>query len=75
MIIVRLKAIAEPKGWKLNRIQKSTGSDMGVLRRYWYWEDEPPKTESLHIPTLEKLCHLLEVDLCDLVKLIPDNKT
>lgn len=35
MMTMRLKEIAEAKGFYLNQIHLETGIDIGVLRRYW----------------------------------------
>ena len=65
MIIVRLKEVAEAKGYNLSRLQKASGIDMGVIRRYWKWDGN---LQSLHVPSIDKLCALLDVDPGDLIK-------
>jgi DNA-binding Xre family transcriptional regulator len=68
MIIVRLKEVAEAKGYNLSRLQKASGIDMGVIRRYWKWDSN---LQSLHVPSLDKLCALLDCEPGDLIKRTP----
>lgn len=70
MIVVRLKEIAEAQGYNLSRLQKASGVDMGVLRRYWYWDGF---TQSVHLPSLERLCRLLGVFPGDMIVMTADH--
>lgn len=70
MIVVRLKEIAEAQGYNLSRLQKASGVDMGVLRRYWNWDGS---LQSLHLASIARLCRLLNVAPGDMLVLVDAN--
>jgi DNA-binding Xre family transcriptional regulator len=63
MVIIRLKEIAESKNIKMTQLQKRTGLDVGVVRRYWRNE-----TRSVDLQFLDKLCDFLNVTPGDLIE-------
>lgn len=63
MITILLKEVAEAKGYKMYRIQKETGLDAGLIRRYWRNE-----TTSIDLRYLARLCAYLGVTPGDLLR-------
>lgn len=77
MITIRLKEIAEAKGFNQSQVQRQTGLTMGQVRRYWHNE-----TEEVKLSALDKICALLDCEPGDLIKRVavtttetPDTKT
>lgn len=66
MIICRLKELAEAKELNKSQVQKRTGLDLGLVRRYW--DDD---TESFKRDAIDKLCGLLGCEPGDLIKRTP----
>lgn len=64
MITILLKDIAEAKGYKMYHIQKETGLDIGLIRRYWHNE-----TTSVDLRYLARLCAFLNVTPGELLRL------
>lgn len=62
MVVIRLKEFAEAKGLNKSQLQKRSGLDMGVIRRYW-----DDSTESYNRQALDKLCELLDCEPGDLI--------
>lgn len=69
MITIMLKDIAESKGYKMYRLQKETGLDAGLIRRYWHNE-----TTSVDLRYLERLCAFLGVTPGDILRYDPPEK-
>lgn len=63
MVICRLKELAEAKGLNKSQVQKRTGLDMGIVRRYWDDDSESWKRDAI-----DKLCRLLVCTPGDLLK-------
>lgn len=63
MITIALKEVAEAKGYKMYRLQKETGLDAGLIRRYWY-----NKTTSIDLRYLDRLCVFLGVAPGDILR-------
>jgi DNA-binding Xre family transcriptional regulator len=66
MVVIRLKELAQAKGLNKSQLQKRSGLDMGVIRRYW--DDE---TESYNRHALDKLCDVLACTPGDLLVWLP----
>lgn len=66
MVICRLKELATAKGLNKSQVQKRTGLDLGLVRRYW--DDD---TESFKRNAIDKLCALLDCEPGDLIKRTP----
>jgi DNA-binding Xre family transcriptional regulator len=62
MITIRLAAIAESQGKNMSQIQRESGLTMGMIRRYWN-----NQTADVRLSSIETLCHLLNVDVCDML--------
>lgn len=62
MITIKLKEVAEKQGIKMYRLQKETGLDAGLIRRYWH-----NKTTSIDLRYLDRLCVFLGVGPGDLL--------
>jgi DNA-binding Xre family transcriptional regulator len=63
MITILLKEVAEAKGRKMYHVQKQTGLDIGLIRRYWRNE-----TTSVDLRYLDRLCAYLGVTPGDLLR-------
>lgn len=63
MITIALKEVAEAKGYKMYRLQKETGLDAGLIRRYWH-----NKTTSIDLRYLDRLCVFLGVGPGDILR-------
>ena len=63
MITITLDAVATARGLKMAQLQRQSGLDMGLVRRYWRNE-----TTSIDLRALDKLCALLECQPGDLIK-------
>lgn len=66
MITIRLKELAEARGLTKNQVQKRTGLDIGMVRRYWN-----NHSDTVHLPSIDKLCALLDCEPGDLIKRTP----
>ena len=66
MITIKLKQSAESKGIKMYRLQKETGLDAGLVRRYWH-----NKTTSIDLRYLDRLCDYLGVAIGDILEHTP----
>jgi len=67
MVICRLKELAEAKGLNKSQVQKRSGLDMGIVRRYWDDDSESWKRDAI-----DKLCKLLTCTPGDLLALTDD---
>lgn len=67
MISIRLKELAEAKGFNQSQLQRQTGLTMGLVRRYWFND-----TEEIKLSALEKLCDFLDCDPGDLIQRAPN---
>ena len=59
---IALKEVSECKGYSMYQLQKETGLDAGLVRRYWY-----NKTTSIDLRYLDRLCDFLDVAPGDLI--------
>lgn len=66
MITIKLKEVAEKQGIKMYRLQKETGLDAGLIRRYWH-----NKTTSIDLRYLDRLCDYLGVATGDILEHTP----
>jgi len=69
MITILLKEVAESKGYNKYQVQKKTGLDAGLIRRYWYNE-----TTSVDLRYLSRLCAFLGVSPGDLLHYEADSE-
>ena len=56
LVKLRVREVAQAKGFNLSRLQRRSGLTMGMIRRYWYNE-----TTQVSLDALGTLAHLLEV--------------
>lgn len=68
MVVFRLKELAEAKGLNKSQVQKRSGLDMGMIRRYW-----DDNTDSYNRKAVDALCDLLECEPGDLIVRIPES--
>lgn len=62
MITIKLKEISEARGLKMYRVQKETGLDAGLIRRYWH-----NQTTSVDLRYIDRLCAFLDCQPGDLI--------
>lgn len=67
---LRVREVAEARGWKLGTLQRKSGISMTSARRLWYGtmdgrEDGEP-LQQVHLPSLEAIAHELGVRPIDL---------
>ena len=62
MVRLRLKELAEARGLNISQLQRQSGLDMGMVRRYWYNQgrSKEPLTE-VNLVALAKLANVLGV--------------
>jgi len=63
---VVLKEVSERKGYSMYQLQKETGLDAGLVRRYWH-----NKTTSIDLRYLDRLCDYLGVAIGDILEHTP----
>lgn len=57
MLRLQLRELAEARGLNISQVQRQTGLDMGLVRRYWYNE-----SGEVRLAALDTLATLLDVD-------------
>ncbi len=65
---LRLKEIAEERGLNISQLQRQTGLDMGMVRRYWYNEGRKGPLTEVNLVALAKLAEVLGVQPSDLIE-------
>jgi len=61
-IEIKLKKIAEDRGYNLNYIIRHSGASVGSIRHYWH-----NKAQRVDFGVLERLCALLDVEPGELI--------
>lgn len=64
---LRLKELAEERGFNISQLQRQTGLDMGMVRRYWYNEGTKGPLNEVNLIALGKLARVLGVYAGDLI--------
>ena len=58
---LRLREIAEAQGFTISQLQRRTGLDIGMVRRYWYNEGRKGPLTEVNLAALYKLAEVLHV--------------
>jgi transcriptional regulator with XRE-family HTH domain len=61
MTRLRLKELAEARGLNISQLQRQSGLDMGMVRRYWYNEGTKGPLHEVNLIALAKLAAVLNV--------------
>jgi transcriptional regulator with XRE-family HTH domain len=61
VVRLRLKDLAEERGLNISQLQRQSGLDMGMVRRYWYNEGRNGPLTEVNLVALAKLAHVLGV--------------
>ena len=64
---LRLKELAEERGLNISQLQRQSGLDMGMVRRYWYNEGTKGPLHEINLIALGKLAQVLGVRPGDLI--------
>ena len=64
---LKLRQIAEAQGLNISQLQRRSGLDMGMVRRYWYNEGRKGQLTEVSLPALYKLAQVLGVEPGDLI--------
>ena len=64
---LRLREVAEAQGFTISQLQRQTGLDMGMVRRYWYNEGRKGPLTEVNLAALHKLADVLKVKPGDLL--------
>ncbi len=67
MLQLRLREVAENRGLNLSQLQRRTGLDIGMIRRYWYNEGRRGPLTEVNLPALNKLAQALDVPAGELL--------
>ena len=59
---LRLKELAEERGLNISQLQRQSGLDLGMVRRYWYNEGTKGPLHEVNLIALGKLAQVLGVD-------------
>lgn len=66
MIVVKLKELAEAKGYtEISKFQRDCGTSVGTTYRWWH-----NKTNGADFGVLETFCRFLECEPGDLIKIV-----
>lgn len=58
---LRVKELAEERGFNMSQLQRQTGLTMGMVRRYWYNEGKEGQLDGVSLSALNKIAHVLGV--------------
>lgn len=67
MIRLRIKEVAEAKGYNISSLSRATDINLNTIRKLW---NKPNSGANIH--TLNKIAEILQVPLSDLTETIPD---
>ncbi len=67
MARLRLKELAEERGFNISQMQRQSGLDMGMVRRYWYNQGRTGPLNEVNLEALAKLAQVLGVKPGDLL--------
>lgn len=72
---LKLKELAEARSLNISQLQRQSGLDMGMVRRYWYNEGRrgQPLTE-VNLEALGVLARILSVEPGDLLERVPERE-
>ena len=64
---LRLKELAEERDFNISQLQRQSGLDLGMVRRYWYNEGTKGPLNDVNLIALGKLAQVLGVHPGDLI--------
>ncbi len=64
---LRLKELAEERDFNISQLQRQSGLDLGMVRRYWYNEGTKGPLSEVNLIALGKLAQVLGVQAGDLI--------
>ncbi len=64
---LRVRELAEERGLNISQLQRQTGLDMGMVRRYWYNEGTKGPLHEINLIALGKLAQVLGVHPGELI--------
>ena len=64
---LRLKELAEERDFNISQLQRQSGLDLGMVRRYWYNEGTKGALSEVNLIALGKLAQVLGVQAGDLI--------
>lgn len=64
---LQLKELAEARGLNISQLQRQSGLDMGMIRRYWYNEGTKGPLNEINLIALGKLAEVLGVHPGELI--------
>ncbi len=67
MTRLRLKELAEARGLNISQLQRQSGLEMGMVRRYWYNEGTRGPLHEVNLIALTKLAQVLGVHPRELI--------
>jgi transcriptional regulator with XRE-family HTH domain len=67
MIRLRVKELAEARGLNISQLQRQSGLDLGMVRRYWYNEGTRGPLSEVNLIALGKLAEVLGVHPGELI--------
>ncbi len=67
MARLQLKELAEARGLNISQVQRQSGLDLGMVRRYWYNEGTKGLLNEVNLEALDKLARVLGVRPGDLI--------
>lgn len=72
MLRLRIKELAEARGWNISRLQIESRLSMGTIRRYWYstadGSDDGEKLKRIDFDILEAIAKAMGIRSIDLIE-------
>ena len=68
MILLRIKEVAQQRGYNMSSLSRATDISFGTIKRLWRHPDT-----GVSLDTLAKIARVLEVSVADLMEEVPDN--
>lgn len=67
MVRLRVKEVAQAKGYDMSKLSRATDISFNTIRRLWRYPEQ-----GANIQTLQKIATVLQVTVNDLIEEIPD---
>ena len=71
---LRVKELAQERGLNISQLQRQSGLEMGMVRRYWHNEGTKGPLHEVNLVALMKLAQVLKVELSDLIVASDEDK-
>ena len=69
MARLRIKEIAEAKGWNMSQLSRESKQTMGLIRRYWYNQGfQKDRLDEVRLSALEAIAKVLGVSIGELIE-------